>query len=290
MRFSLLCGNTYIGGADMSTKVEEELEMISKSQENVYKLLVRASLYKLSVLFSSDDWVEDTVLKISHGSAHWGFHIGSDVANNMKFLRDLENCFRFDGVHAEIEKVISKGLCAVVVSQKVLSPYILPNEFINFIGSCDVPNKEEIDRVADFIIKNTSDKINEFFYDLADYVIFYRSANYEVKCDIIRAGSVDGACEKFKKKYINYKEGVDFTFLSVKKQGDDYKLQDIEKPKMVYSDSLDRLVIYGFWVDDDGCSEKIHYTWNDDDCVYYSDVEDGEFYSDVPRGAELDLC
>lgn len=273
----------------MSTKVKEELEMASKSQENVYKLLIRASLYKLSGLFSSDDWVEDTVFHVSHGSAHWGFHIGSDVANNMKFLRDLENCFRFDGVHAEIEKVVSKGLCVVAVCQKVLSPYIMPNDFINSISSCDVPNKVEIDRVADFIIKNTSDKINEFFYDLADYVIFYRSASYEIKCDIIRAGSVDSACEKFKKKYVNYREGVDFTFLSVKKQEDDYKLQDIEEPRMVYSNSLGRHVVYGFWVDDDGCFDKIHYTWNDDDCLYYSDIEDGEFYSDVPRGAELDF-
>lgn len=31
-----------------------------------------------------------------------------------------------------------------------------------------------------------------------------------------------------------------------------------------------------------------HYTWNDEDCLYYSDDVDGGCYSDVPRGAELD--
>lgn len=274
----------------MNTKVKEELEMVSRSQENIYKLLVKASLYKLSKLFCWDNWLLDVVLQVKHGAAHWGFCINDKCKNDMTFLHDLEDCFKFDGVYAEIEKLVRKSICTVVIKQKLMSSYLLPNGLIDYIGSCGIfdKEKEDVDAVADFMIKNTLDKINDFFYDLSDYVIYYRSASDEINCDVIRAGSVDNAFEKFKKKYPKYKEGVDYTFLSAKKNGDDCMLEDIGMPKRVWSNSLEKNVVYGFYVEEDGGSDMTHYTWNDEDCLYYSDDVDGDCYSDVPRGAELD--
>lgn len=85
------------GGAIMNTKVKEELEMVSRSQENIYKLLVKASLYKLSKLFCWDNWLLDVVLQVKHGAAHWGFCIKDKCKNDMTFLHYLEDCFKLWG-------------------------------------------------------------------------------------------------------------------------------------------------------------------------------------------------
>lgn len=57
--------------------------------------------------------------------------------------------------------------------------------------------------------------------------------------------------------------------------------------KMVYSDSLDRMVISGFTM-------KLkrggytHYTWSDEDCVYWNDDIDGRYREEVPDNAIID--
>lgn len=52
--------------------------------------------------------------------------------------------------------------------------------------------------------------------------------------------------------------------------------------KQIYSESLDEMVISGFTF------EGEHYTWHDDDCLYWSDDTDEELFVDVPAGAVLD--
>lgn len=52
--------------------------------------------------------------------------------------------------------------------------------------------------------------------------------------------------------------------------------------KMIYSDSLDEMVIFGFSI------HGVHYTWNDDDCVYWSDMTDDDYYMEVPKNAIID--
>ena len=59
---------------------------------------------------------------------------------------------------------------------------------------------------------------------------------------------------------------------------------------MIYSDSLCEMVVAGFtrqkvYFGNDGIKKcrPIHYTWNDEDCVYYSDDTDEDFYMEVPQ-------
>lgn len=57
--------------------------------------------------------------------------------------------------------------------------------------------------------------------------------------------------------------------------------------KMVWSDSLDEMVVAGF-------KKKLksggytHYTWSDEDCLYWNDDVDDKYYFDVPKNAILD--
>lgn len=60
--------------------------------------------------------------------------------------------------------------------------------------------------------------------------------------------------------------------------------------KMVYSDSLCKMVVAGFtrqriYFGNDGITKckPIHYTWDDSDCVYYNDDTDNDFYMEVPK-------
>lgn len=58
-------------------------------------------------------------------------------------------------------------------------------------------------------------------------------------------------------------------------------MQDkIKYVKCVFSDSLNEYVVYGFQVG------LHHYTWNDDDCVYYRDDSDESWYSELPKESE----
>ncbi len=57
--------------------------------------------------------------------------------------------------------------------------------------------------------------------------------------------------------------------------------------KMIYSDSLNEMVVYGFRM-------KLkrggytHYTWSDADCVYWNDDVDDKYYMEVPKNAIID--
>lgn len=53
---------------------------------------------------------------------------------------------------------------------------------------------------------------------------------------------------------------------------------------MIYSDSLGEMVIKGFYKKMRNGDYR-HYTWNDEDCVYYADDRDDLIYLDVPRNA-----
>lgn len=62
--------------------------------------------------------------------------------------------------------------------------------------------------------------------------------------------------------------------------------------KMVYSNSLDCMVVKGFtvytvYIDKRGLEayklgKGKHYTWNDEDCLYYYDESDEEYYDGIP--------
>ena len=51
--------------------------------------------------------------------------------------------------------------------------------------------------------------------------------------------------------------------------------------KMIYSNSLEDMVISGFTWD------KHHYTWNDEDCLFYRD-DDEDYFMCVPDDAIID--
>ena len=55
---------------------------------------------------------------------------------------------------------------------------------------------------------------------------------------------------------------------------------------MIYSDSLDEMVVYGFTVQ--LRRGTAHYTWDDVDCVYYHDDIDGNYYFEMPADAVPD--
>ena len=57
--------------------------------------------------------------------------------------------------------------------------------------------------------------------------------------------------------------------------------------KMVYSDSLDEMVIYGFKVPLKS-GDYTHYTWSDADCLYWNDDIDGRYRFEVPKNAIID--
>lgn len=59
---------------------------------------------------------------------------------------------------------------------------------------------------------------------------------------------------------------------------------------MIYSDSLNIMVVSGFMLykvvfSDSGYQifKRGHYTWNDRDCLYYSDDTDESFFNTVPK-------
>ena len=52
--------------------------------------------------------------------------------------------------------------------------------------------------------------------------------------------------------------------------------------KMIMSESLDEMVVAGFTVGGE------HFTWNDDDCVYWSDDVDDEYFQEIPKNADID--
>ena len=55
------------------------------------------------------------------------------------------------------------------------------------------------------------------------------------------------------------------------------------KTKVIYSYYFEKLIPVGFTVDDE------HYTWSEEDLVYWSDEIDGDCYMEVPTNADLDL-
>ena len=53
---------------------------------------------------------------------------------------------------------------------------------------------------------------------------------------------------------------------------------------MVYSDYLGEMIIKGFYMKKRN-GEYRHYTWNDDDLVYYADDVDDLYYYEIPNNA-----
>lgn len=57
---------------------------------------------------------------------------------------------------------------------------------------------------------------------------------------------------------------------------------------MVYSDYLGEMIIKGFYMKKKN-GEYTHYTWNEDDFVYWNDEVDDSYYYEVPQNAILTL-
>ena len=55
---------------------------------------------------------------------------------------------------------------------------------------------------------------------------------------------------------------------------------------MIWSESLENMVHSGFTIRDDGIDK--HYSWNDEDCVFYNDDTDEDYFDKVPDGAVFD--
>lgn len=51
----------------------------------------------------------------------------------------------------------------------------------------------------------------------------------------------------------------------------------------IYSDSLEQMVIRSFYY------KNKHYTWNDLDCVYYSDESEEDYFFEIPDNAVFGL-
>lgn len=138
------------------------------------------------------------------------------------------------------------------------------------------------------IYSDLYDKLSNYIEDsYTDFVITYQSSNGENHKEVFEAITADDAFDLFRNKYKKYKEGVDYTFVDAFAQGK-FKVEYEPEPKMVWSDSLDEEVIAGFSIEDDEEGTK-HYTWNDDDCVYYWDEADDDYYMEVPNGAVVDM-
>lgn len=120
-----------------------------------------------------------------------------------------------------------------------------------------------------------------------EFVVSYKSKEGRVCKDVIYSYTSDEAYYKFYKKYSQYKENVDFFDLEIFEQGNFDDMVIEPEPKMVYSESLDEDVIAGFTIEDEE-EGTMHYTWHDEDCVYYWDDSDESFYMEVPKGAKLD--
>lgn len=65
----------------------------------------------------------------------------------------------------------------------------------------------------------------------------------------------------------------------------------------IYSESLDEMVENGFSMvavlfGDNGYKvcKPIHYTWSDEDCVYYNDGVDDDFYMEIPKCVGAKYC
>ena len=52
--------------------------------------------------------------------------------------------------------------------------------------------------------------------------------------------------------------------------------------KQIYSDYLEKMIPSGFTVD------GTHYTWDEDDLLYWSDETDEDYYMSIPNNAVLD--
>ena len=123
---------------------------------------------------------------------------------------------------------------------------------------------------------------------LKSYVVCYRDSGSTIRRKEVSSFTPDSAYEVFKVINCKYREGKDYTFLEIREQNVGLNDMVIEpEPKMVYSDSLDEYVIAGFTIEDEEEGTK-HYTWYDDDCVYYWDEADDDYYMEVPKGAKLD--
>ena len=56
---------------------------------------------------------------------------------------------------------------------------------------------------------------------------------------------------------------------------------------MIFSKYLGEMVIKGFYMKKKN-GDLRHYTWNDDDCVYWADDVDDKFYFEVPQNAIME--
>ena len=57
---------------------------------------------------------------------------------------------------------------------------------------------------------------------------------------------------------------------------------------MIYSNSLDEMVLSGFYMKKKDGTYR-HYTWNDEDCVYWADDVDDRCRCEVPTAAVLEI-
>ena len=57
---------------------------------------------------------------------------------------------------------------------------------------------------------------------------------------------------------------------------------------MIYSDSLGGMIIKGFYMKKKN-GEYRHYTWDDEDCVYWADDVDDRYYCEIPKNAIFTL-
>ena len=57
---------------------------------------------------------------------------------------------------------------------------------------------------------------------------------------------------------------------------------------MIYSDSLGGMIIKGFYMKKKN-GEYRHYTWSNEDCVYWADDVDDRYYFEIPKNAIFTL-
>lgn len=53
--------------------------------------------------------------------------------------------------------------------------------------------------------------------------------------------------------------------------------------KMIWSEAQEKMVVKGFSRSANGF--RAHYTWNDDDEVYYNDEDEEDYYMTIPASA-----
>lgn len=120
-----------------------------------------------------------------------------------------------------------------------------------------------------------------------EYVIHYTVGDdprYQV--EVISADSAEEAEELFQSNH----NDEDVSVIWINEQIDSSLIAEIDPSSefnYIWSDYLEDMVVSGFYVKEN--NEWKHYTWNEEDCLYYWDEADDDWYDEMPNNAVANI-